>query len=440
MEGFSQTIPRQSHSVGQVVLFLQFVVAGVLGFRGAAFVLAHCETFWPTDEPAISANGGQMWLLRVGLYELRRPKEVADDWVWIIDHTIQVGRGKCFVVVGVRGAAWQALRIAPQATGALSPTDLSVWKIELVEKSDGPTVERQLTELAHETGQVPRAILSDCGGDLNAGVAAFAAAHPRTLVVKDLPHFAANALKKELSDDPDWTRFLADANRSKTRLRQTKFAFLLPPDLKSKARWMNLDPLIAWSENVLRFLDSPRDVPGVTLTTAELNETLAWLAGHRDHVHRWSEMLAVVESSLRYIRQQGYHAAASQELRDTLSSWLSQPHTPAGRMANRLVDYVAEQSAAIPPGEHVLATSEVLESLLGKGKQLQGEQSRGGFTKMVLGIAASVVKLTNDTVTQALTAIRVRDVTTWLTQFLPVSIQAQRYHALHADNSGTNPY
>jgi hypothetical protein len=59
-----------------------------------------------------SANGGQFWLLRLGLYELQRPKEPADDWVWIIDHTVQTGHGKCFLVVGVRLSVWNARREA----------------------------------------------------------------------------------------------------------------------------------------------------------------------------------------------------------------------------------------------------------------------------------------------------------------------------------------
>ena len=31
-----------------------------------------------------------------------RPKEQADDWVWIIDHTVQLGVEKCLLILGVR--------------------------------------------------------------------------------------------------------------------------------------------------------------------------------------------------------------------------------------------------------------------------------------------------------------------------------------------------
>ncbi len=88
---FDRRVPYHSHSLGVVQLFLRLVLLAKTGFRGAAAALEIMSSLFPTDEPAPSPNGGQMWLLRLGLYELSRRKEHADDWVWIIDHTIKVG-------------------------------------------------------------------------------------------------------------------------------------------------------------------------------------------------------------------------------------------------------------------------------------------------------------------------------------------------------------
>ncbi len=41
---------------------------------------------------------GRLWLLRLGYYKLTRPKEQADDWVWMVDHTVQLGPEKCLVI------------------------------------------------------------------------------------------------------------------------------------------------------------------------------------------------------------------------------------------------------------------------------------------------------------------------------------------------------
>ena len=45
---------------------------------------------------------GRLWLLRIGLAALLRPKVIADDWVWLVDHSIQIGQCKCLVILGIR--------------------------------------------------------------------------------------------------------------------------------------------------------------------------------------------------------------------------------------------------------------------------------------------------------------------------------------------------
>jgi hypothetical protein len=277
---FGRRVASHSHSVGLIRLFLTLVLNSAVGFRGVASVLRQVAFLFPTDEQPASPNGGQMWLLRLGLYELSRTKEQADDWVWILDHTIQVGRVKCLVIVGTRLNAWNAKRALNDATGALTHQDLSVWMIEPVEKSDGPTVQRQLEELSQRTGIVPRALLSDCGADLHNGVTRFCHEHPQTIPLHDIAHASANAVKRELSQDPQWLAFQADASRCKARVRQTKFAFLMPPELKHKARWMNLDPLLVWSRHALRFLASPNPVPGASWEADELETQLGWLRNY----------------------------------------------------------------------------------------------------------------------------------------------------------------
>ena len=415
------------------------MLQSAIGFRGAASVLNVVSPLFPTDEPAASPNGGQMWLLRLGLYELSRPKEQADDWVWIIDHTIQIGRVKCLVVVGVRLSAWERKRAAENATGALAHQDLSVWMIAPVEKSDGPIVQQQLEDLSRQTGVIPRAVLSDCGADLQSGVGRYCAEHPEIAALNDIAHAAANAVKRELNNDAQWAAFQRDASHAKAKMRQTKFAFLLPPELKAKARWMNLDPQLTWSRKVLAFVAAPRPVPGASWETDELEGQLGWLRGYQASLTAWSQMLEVTAASLKYVRQHGYHAQAHTELAAELRPFTAGQETPASRVSERLLSFVKEQSSSLPADQRLLGSSEILESLIGKAKQLEGQQSKSGFTKMILGLAASVSDVTESTVSAALSAVKVKQVIEWIRSNLGISVQGQRQHAFATDSTGTKP-
>ena len=79
---------------------------------------------------------------RLGLYELTRIKERADDWIWMTDHTIKGGVTKCLVILGIRDKQYR------QLTGPLQHRDMQTLALFPVDKSTGEIVQRQLDELA----------------------------------------------------------------------------------------------------------------------------------------------------------------------------------------------------------------------------------------------------------------------------------------------------
>ena len=98
-------------SFGVIALYVDFVIGAATSLRGASAVLTILQQCFAEVSGAPCANAGQMWLLRLGLYELTRPKEKATDWMWIVDHTIQIGTTKCLLVVGCQLAVWQARQL-----------------------------------------------------------------------------------------------------------------------------------------------------------------------------------------------------------------------------------------------------------------------------------------------------------------------------------------
>lgn len=409
-----------TYRAGTIWLFLQLVLQAACSLRGASAVIGLLRDFCPefTRQPA--ASTGQTWLLQVGLYELQRPKEAADDWIWIVDHSVQLGTLKCLVIVGCRLSAWLA------ADRPVQLQDLSVMALEPVEKSAGPLVARQLEATTVQTGIVPRAIVSDQGSDLKVGISTYQAAHPQTTATLDIAHQTANQMKRELTADERWSKFIIAAGQAKQRLAMTPLAHLVPPTLRSKARYMNLAELIVWGQQTLRYLNDPRPVAGRELDRALLSTKLGWLYEYRAALAEWDAAMTVVGSTLTYVRRAGYHQRAADELGCCLLPAASEM---GQRVALRLLEFVKLQSAAARPGEHLVGSSECLESLIGKGKRLEGQHSRSGFTKMILGLAASVVTPTYDYLTAALTNTNTQDVLDWCQTHLGVSLATQRRQA-----------
>lgn len=369
-----------------------------------------------------TANTGRMWLLRVGLFELTRPKEQAGDWVWILDHTVQIGVTKCLIIVAVRLSHWRNLG------RPLQHRDLTMIALEPVEKSDGPTVARQLEQAREQTGITPRAILSDEGTDLKGGVAMFCQTHSDTVISLDIAHQAAKHLKRILEADQRWGEFFRRMGESKQRLAQTPLAHLLPPTPRAKARYMNVCELVAWGRKALRYIDDPYPVTDQPLDRAALQAKLGWLADYRSAIEEWKQLMLVIATTLRYVRANGYHHAAADELQATMAGFAQSP--TSRHLATELVEFVRAQSTSARDGERLIGSSECLESLIGKGKRLEGQQSKSGFTKMVLGMAAAVVQPTAAYVQQALNRIKTSQLDAWCKGRLGTSLQAKRRLAL----------
>lgn len=416
---------HHSYLAEAICLTVRLALNAAVSFRGCSAVVGLLQDFLPQFHAIPAPNTAESWLLRLGLHELLRPKEQADDWVFILDHTLQLGALKCLVIVGVRLSAWEKLEVP------LTHQDLTLLTLEPVSQSSGKIVQEQLEAAAEKVG-VPVAILSDEGSDLTGGAQKYRENNPQTQVLRDIAHKAAIVLKRELLADPRWEEFLKHCGQTQPRVKQTELGHLASPTQKVKGRYMNLGPLIGWGTRMLRLIDTPPAERPADQDLTRLEEKFGWIRDFRQALVEWSDLHAVKDHVLDYARVEGYHAAAANELREQLATVA---HTPLGqRAADKLIEFVREQSSGVPVGHSLPASSEVLESLIGKGKRLQGQHSRGGFTKLILGLAASVVHVTEQRVCDALQAIPHKRLLTWINDNLGHSLTTQRRHALAALN------
>jgi hypothetical protein len=164
-------LARHQFPLGVVAGSLALVLRTGTRLKRVADVLSMHWNWCRLDVAAASYYSVRLWLLRLGLYQLSRPKVHADDWMWIMDHTMQLGERKCLIVVGLRQSAWKA------PDRVLGHEDVELIDLVPVTESNGKVVYRQLQVAVAKTG-VPRAIVSDGGSDLHAGIERFCEANP----------------------------------------------------------------------------------------------------------------------------------------------------------------------------------------------------------------------------------------------------------------------
>jgi hypothetical protein len=380
---------------------------------------------WGFDFPVPHYTTVRWWLLRLGYYKLHRAKEQASDWVWIIDHSNQIGKEKCLVILGVRLSQLPP----PGKDYPLRLEQMEPIELEPVTVSDKEVVYRQLEANAIKSG-VPRAIIDDHGGDVAGGVELFCEAHPETIEIYDITHKSACMLKARLESDSQWKAFAAKAGQTKCNIQQTELAFLVPPSQRSKARFMNLGTLIAWGAKTLAIVDNPGPEVLQYGTRERLEEKLGWLRQFREPLRTWSEMERTIDVAVDFVRTQGLCRGAAKDLRKRLQKLSS--GAIARQLGKDLAKFVADQARQLRPGERLPASSEVIETCFGKFKLLEREQAKGGFTGLLLALAACVAERTHDVVHEALQRTKTEDVIAWIKTKLGATVGSRRRAAYRA--------
>ena len=410
-------VPRyHTYTIGHIWLFLTLVLSSVVSLRSSSRTLEVVLPFFGYSCASPSWYAGRFWLLRLGYYKLMRPKQQADDWVWIIDHTVQLGVEKCLLILGVR------LSDLPSDL-TLKHEDVEPIALYPVTSSNGEVVFQQLEETIEKTG-LPRAIVADQGSDVKSGIESFIQAHPTTSYLYDIKHKTAALLKQYLHQDETWKRFTQLAAQTKSQVQQTAIAFLAPPNQRTKARYMNLEVLLRWTQRALVVLDRLEERTDTRASHEKIKTKLGWLTQFREPIKEWEALCQSAITAAQFVREQGVWNDCELELAQCFDLGVASPKTL--QFQEQLLEFVKAESLKAQPGERLLGSSEIIESVLGKMKRLEQDQAKSGFTGLILGAAAIVSHTTHEVVTQAMETIPTKKVTEWVKNKLGQSLQSKR--------------
>jgi hypothetical protein len=344
------------------------------------------------------------WLLRLGYHLLHRPIPRRDDWVIFLDHTMVLGSSRCLLVLGTSLRRWQA------NPGALAHSQMQVLMVEVVTTSNGVVVCDQLRRLIGRIG-VPVQIVSDHGGDLTKGIELLARSYPEVVDTYDVSHKLACLLKSELESDTRWQEFVAQAGRARAFLQQAAGGVPRPPALRTKARYQNLGPLVAWGLEILA-LDDPRlgDRLGEQRSTTAaqarrwFDQKLGWVKEFAGELSSWRGLLSLIDQAQRQIREGGLHSASARRLRRGLT-----PIDVRGRQfARRVCEFITSQCQRVPEGQRYVGCSEVIESIFGKYKSYLERSPSPSLGNNVLLFPLMVTGVTPNLVAEALRAVKHR--------------------------------
>ena len=189
-----------------------------------------------------------------------------------------------------------------------------------------------------------------------------------------------------------------------------------------------MDILVDWGVNALSLVDNATERLGKESDIAAVNDKIGWVRDFRKEIAEWKQIMELVGITETFVRTQGLFRECDKTLRCELR-FSSNATERVIRIRWSLIEYVLNESLKARPGERLLGSSEIVESVFGSFKYLQGEHARGSLTGLVLAIPAMVARTTQQVVHSALETVPVKVVRTWIKEKFGKSARAKRKEA-----------
>jgi len=407
---------------------------------------------------------------------LNQEVEKRNDWIYILDFSIHLGKERCLLILGV------TIESMLKYGYELNHQQVRVLDIFVQEHFDGQSVKNRLSIVKEKTG-VPFQVVSDNGNDVRSGVNLFCQENSSVIDTYDITHMIGICIKHKLEKDERWLNLQDDLRCLTQQTKQSDVSFLRPIALSKKARWLNIKNEIDYLEDIYAYAEKSdfhlistgikiknaeeiyeqnkvncinkyeqkrleKDLKNTVFEDrAEIEKLLEKYKIIHENVEitdagksRFEEKFAVLKKHKQFFLELKELNEMAENIKTTIKSkglcldtlqiieleydkinyaWVKPIFYDIN---NRLI---AEHSKCGIYSKPVLCCSDIIESIFGKFK-MKTNQVVGGIYETVLSIALFCSNLTESLITEILTKVKISDVENWFKQMAGVSNLAKR--------------
>ena len=415
-------MPLPHHSYGPKMISLCLNLCKEIGFRPSETALKIVFDWLGVDAKIPSFDSIRVWSCRVGIAQLKRVARDGEDWIWLADHSNQIGQEKILQIIGIR------VKDLPPV-GETLPRDKMVVLATIPGTSwTRDDVRREYKKLAERMGP-PAYLVTDGAVELIESADALEIEGKTPIVLRDMKHYAANVFEQLIGKDERFQQYLSKLGRTRSTVQQTELSHFTPPPQKLKARFMNLGPTLRWGRMVSYHLSDCHSKSRKNITPQRMNEKLGWIRDVRGDLDVWNRCQEVMQASLGFINRHGVYHGATAKLKnelDELRTTHPQDCQLSATMASKLIAFVEESESKLAEGARAWLSTENLESLFGQYKRLEGQHSKGGFTSLIAAMPMLLTHWTPEKVRESLTAVPVKEMKNWVRENLATTLTSKR--------------
>lgn len=403
--------PRgHSYSVFLIGLLVMVRVSTGTGLRSCCKIVGILSLYLELNLKVPCHNSVNNWCRKLGLYYLdldqRQARQEHEKWVVLIDESVSIGQNRLLIIAGVpidEGA--QPLKRSWQLS------DLHLFFMAAAKSWKGGDIARAI-EKSIEKDRIAY-VVADKGNNIISALRSRNIAH-----VADCTHALAQIVEHIYGRDEEFTAYTACLGLLRKQWIISANAALMPPQQRSKSRFLNLREISDYGMKVLQKAPVLRAEYGQAWGQLEKFVAFGPLIEQMDKISRLSDKV------LKYLKNRGMDKVMCHKLIERLMRMKAE-----GRLklfCEKLKDYLQYLITMAGEREHLYCCSDVLESWFGKYKSVCSNQPSAGITDSVLAMVVVGKTPEPEMIKSALSQIKMKDLQEWKSENTTETLQAIR--------------
>jgi len=352
---------------------------------------------------------------------LKEIGKIEKPWIAIIDHSINIGTKKLFVVLRIE------IDVLYKRDKAIRLEDCECIGLKICDVVNGESIKSDLEEIFKVAGN-PNAIIKDTDYTLNKGVRLYNETQKEPiLLIEDISHVVAKSLKKEFEETKSYKQFTKLIKNGSARIRNTEIAFLTPPKLRNKARFQNVSRLGKWGEKMMNHFNiRGRAKKGSILERLRL--AFPEFGKLKPFILNFSKTTSVTSKVMERLKTKGLEQSTYDDCKLMLKELPKSSQT-----AKSLRDWldrhfkIQQQLSSYP----MPISSDIIESLFGKFKHTIEKSPQSDMNHSILIIPLLCGKINEQKISNALNNVSQKELNEWKVKHIGKTMRMKRIDFLN---------
>ena len=378
-----------------------------VSFRGISKILSMLSEYTDIDLETPKHTTIISFVKKVGIYNLEKPKERANDWVIILDESIEFGNEKILVILGIREKNIDFTR-------ALKYQDLVPLTIKISNSWKGEDIKNEIELLKEEIGEIKYAV-ADMGNAIKKALRLVEISH-----VEDITHKISWFIKRIYEKDERFKSYTKKLAHLRGSMPLSKLAYILPPAQRVHSRFMNLKPIVDWGNSIVQLFESEKELKPE-------REKLGFVSDYKAFLNEIDQVISIAIKIQKNVKNSSLSKKTLNKCKLLLKEIGDNKNIDTFKA--QVMSYLKEMlSIEIKiESSKLVCTSDIIESCFGKYKSFINANPSIGITDLCLTISAITCDYRQETeILNAMESVRTDKLIKWKDENIGKTLLSRR--------------